>query len=444
MEHVDITTGSSYYQHSKCLPRCLPVSTKKIKADTARGVAALLKEGKPGQHAAGNGLYLKVSAPGIGSWFFRYKINGKTRRMGLGSAGTAGTSNKDPLTLAEAGVAALEPRTLLSKGIDPLEHREQTQRQQETAQATFDSVAADYIRAHRPGWKNAKHAQQWENTLATYASPVIGKLAPGEITTAHVLEVLNKKEFWAKKPETASRVRNRIELVLDAAKAKGLREGENPARWRGHLDKLLPRRDKVQAVKHHNALPYQELPAFMALLNGNDMTTKAMQMTILTACRSSEVLGARWDEVDTDARIWTIPAGRMKARKEHRVPLTDAVLGLLESLPRIEGNPYIFPGMKTARPLSNMAMLMGLRRMGRSDLTMHGFRSTFRDWAGECTPHPRDVCEQALAHSLGNDVEAAYRRGDLLEKRRALMNDWAVYSTSKPTTNVIAIQQAKA
>lgn len=414
------------------------MSTNKIKAGTARGVAALLKEGKPGQHAVGNGLYLKVSGPGIGSWFFRYKIDGKTRRMGLGKAGTASASNKDPLTLAEASKATLEPRSWLSKGLDPLEHRNELQRQKETVSATFDSLAANYIAAHRVGWKNAKHAQQWENTLKTYASPVIGKLSPGDITTAHILKVLNKEDFWAKKPETAGRVRNRIELVLDAAKAKGLRNGENPARWRGHLDKLLPRRNKVQAVKHHTALPYHELPTFMALLaDAEDMTAKAMQMTILTACRTSEVLNATWDEINMGSSTWTIPAVRMKARKEHRVPLTDAVISLLKSMPHIEGNPYIFAGMREGRPLSNMAMLMGLRRMERDDLTMHGFRSTFRDWAGECTPHPRDVCEQALAHSLGNAVEAAYRRGDLFEKRRALMADWAVYCTSKPAKNVI-------
>lgn len=404
------------------------MSTKQIKADTARGATALLKEGKPGQHAAGARLYLKVSAPGLGSWFFRYKIDGKTRRMGLGAA--------DTVTLAAARAAALEQRALLSKGIDPMEHRDTLQRQQSATSATFDSVTADYIAAHRPGWKNAKHAQQWQNTLKTYASPTIGKLAPGDVTTAHVLAVLNKDNFWSIKPETASRVRNRIELVLDAAKAKGLREGENPARWRGHLDKLLPRRDKVQAVKHHTALPYRDLPEFITLLTGDDMTTKAMQMTILTACRTSEVLEATWNEIDLQARIWTIPANRMKARKEHRVPLADAVLALLKSLPRIEDNPYLFPGMKAGRPLSNMSMLMGLRRMSRGDLTMHGFRSTFRDWAGECTPHPRDVCEQALAHSLGNDVEAAYRRGDLLEKRRTLMNDWAMYATRPATGNV--------
>jgi len=401
-------------------------------ASTVKGVEKLLRAGTTGDYSAGRGLYLKVSGKAKGSWFYRFMLDGKRRRMGLGSFETT--------TLAQAGALRDDAAKLVSEGIDPLERRKASKQENTAAAVTFDSVAADYIAAHRPGWKNAKHAQQWENTLKTYASPVIGKLAPGDVTTAHVLEVL--KPIWTEKTETASRVRNRIELVLDAAKARGLREGENPARWRGHLDKLLPRREKVQAVKHHTALPYPQLPAFMALLTGDDMTTKAMQMTILTACRTSEVLGATWDEIDLQARIWTIPANRMKARKEHRVPLADAVLALLDSLPRIEGNPYLFPGMKAGRPLSNMAMLMGLRRMGRDDLTMHGFRSTFRDWAGECTPHPRDVCEQALAHSLGNDVEAAYRRGDLLEKRRALMNDWAAYCTSRPADNVVQMRRA--
>lgn len=383
------------------------------------GGAALVRAGQPGQHGVGGGLYLKVSGPGLGSWFFRYKAEGKTRRMGLGPT--------NAVTLAVAREMAAEQRALRAKGIDPLEHRTSLKLQRAVTMAIFDELAADYIAAHRSGWRSAKHAQQWVNTLKTYASPVIGKLAPVDITSAHILEILNKDDFWAKKPETASRVRNRIELVLDAARAKGLRGGENPARWRGHLDKLLPKREKVQAVKHHAALSYQQLPEFVALLDGEDMTTKAIRMTIMTACRTSEVLNAKWHEVDLKARIFTVPPERTKTRKEHRVPLADAVVSLLETLPRTKGNPYLFPGMKAGRPLSSMAMLMGLRRMGRDDLTMHGFRSTFRDWAGECTPHPRDVCEQALAHSLANGVEAAYRRGDLLEKRRALMSDWAAY-----------------
>lgn len=392
---------------------------------------------EPGTYEDGVGLRLVVKATGRKSWVLRFQLNGKRREMGLGAF--------PEVSLKAARLEASAKRSQLLVGTDPLAARNAEREALHTVHlaevaktVTFDDLAADYIAAHRTGWKNAKHAQQWENTLKTYASPVIGKLCASDITTAHMLEVLNKKDFWAKKPETASRVRNRIELVLDAAKAKGLREGENPARWRGHLDKLLPRRDKIQAVKHHTALPYNELPAFMALLaDAEDMTARAMQMTILTACRTSEVLNATWDEINMSASTWTIPAVRMKARKEHRVPLTDAVITLLEAIPHIEGNPYIFAGMRQSRPLSNMAMLMGLRRMNRADLTMHGFRSTFRDWAGECTPHPRDVCEQALAHSLGNAVEAAYRRGDLFEKRRALMADWTVYCTSKPAKNVI-------
>ncbi|MEH6490568.1 tyrosine-type recombinase/integrase [Halopseudomonas sp.] len=389
----------------------------------------------PGTYEDGNGLRLVVSKTGRKSWVFRYQINGKRREMGLG---------KYPgRSLENARNDAEDARRQIASGIDPIDaanaEREAKQAAAMIAAAkliTFDQVAADYIAAHRPGWKNAKHAQQWENTLNTYASPFIGKLSPGDITTEHVLQVL--QPIWTTKPETASRVRNRIELVLDAAKARRLREGENPARWRGHLDKLLPKREKVQAVKHHAALPWAELPAFMAKLRTLDKVTfKAMQMTILTACRTSEVLGATWDEIDLQARVWTVPAERMKMRKEHRVPLADALVALLEQLPRYDDNPHLFPGMKAGKPLSNMAMLMGLRYIERDDLTMHGFRSTFRDWAGECTPHPRDVCEQALAHSLGNAVEAAYRRGDLFEKRRALMDDWAHYITTAPTEKVI-------
>lgn len=421
---------------------------------TARTVDSLVKAGLPGMTGDGDGLYFQVSAAGGTSWIYRYKVAGKSRKMGLG--------RYPETSLSEARQKAAEARRVTLAGLDPLAERdaeqerrlraEQEERERieaekvaaEQAKAravTFKQAANDYMRSHRSGWKNAKHAQQWANTLETYAYPKIGHLMTFEVTTEHVLKVL--QPIWKTKTETANRVRNRIELVLDAAKAKGLRDGENPARWRGHLDKLLPRRDKVRSVKHHTALPYRELPAFMMRLDGDDMTAKAMQMTILTACRTSEVLNATWDEIDTDARIWTIPSDRMKARKEHRVPLADAVLRLLESLPRVDGNPYLFPGMKAGRPLSNMAMLMGLRRLKRDDLTMHGFRSTFRDWAGECTPHPRDVCEQALAHSLGNDVEAAYRRGDLLEKRRALMDDWAAYATTKPAENVIRAEFKK-
>ena len=390
---------------------------------------------EPGTYEDGNGLRLVIRATGSKGWVLRYQINGKRREMGLGPF--------DDKSLAQAREEANDARKLIRAGVDPLEARKakteadrQEQQQEAAKRVTFKTVSADYIDAHKAGWKNAKHGQQWTNTLKTYADPFIGELSPAEIQTDDVLKVL--QAIWLEKPETASRVRNRIELVLDAAKARGLREGENPARWRGHLDKLLPKRSKVQAVKHHPALPWQEMPAFMkALKDIKGLTYRAMEMTILTACRTSEVLGATWEEVDLKAGVWKVPAERMKAQREHRVPLSAPLVKLLEELPRQEANPHLFHGMKAGKPLSNMAMLMGLRQMKRQDLTMHGFRSTFRDWAGECTPHPRDVCEQALAHSLGNSVEAAYRRGDLFEKRRALMDDWAHYITTAPAENVL-------
>lgn len=416
---------------------------------TAKTIESLAKAKTPGLTNDGEGLYFQVSKTGGTSWIFRYKIAGKSRDMGLGPYPETG--------LADAREKAVEARRKTKAGIDPLAEREaererqqleeeiERQRMQAELKAleraksravTFKTLAADYIAAHRAGWKNAKHAQQWENTVATYAEPIIGDLQADQITTAHILEIL--QPIWGEKTETASRVRNRIELILDAAKARGLRDGENPARWRGHLDKLLPKRSKVQAREHHAALPWSELPAFMVELAAHDdLTYQAMRLTILTACRTSEVLGATWDEIDLQSRTWTIPATRMKADKEHRVPLSDAALAVLASLPRIEGSPYLFPGARKGRPLSNMAMLMGLRRMGRGELTMHGFRSTFRDWAAESTHYPREVCEMALAHTVATGAEAAYWRGDVFDKRRALMADWAAYATTAPAANVI-------
>ncbi len=300
---------------------------------------------------------------------------------------------------------------------------------------TFKTVATDYIAAHRAGWKNIKHAQQWENTLATYAEPIIGHLPTYDVTTAHLLDILHP--IWTEKPETASRVRNRIELVLDAAKARGLREGENPARWRGHLDKLLPKRSKVRAVKSHAAMPWADLPAFMVQLATVEASSaRALELTILTACRTSEVLNAKWDEIDHETRTWTIPAERMKAGKAHRVPLADAALAVLDALPR-ERSAFLFPGMKPGKPLSNLAMTMTMRRMNMGHLTVHGFRSTFRDWAAERTHYPREVCEMALAHKIAAGAEAAYWRGDIFEKRRALMIDWAQYAYATPAANIV-------
>ncbi|GMQ55532.1 hypothetical protein YSKK_33960 [Halopseudomonas aestusnigri] len=300
------------------------------------------------------------------------------------------------------------------------------QRRAEALATTFESVALDYIESQKAGWKNAKHASQWTNTLRTYAFPIIGALPPNEITTEHVLKVL--KPIWTKIPETASRVRNRIELVLDAAKAVGLREGENPARWRGHLDKLFPKRSKVSKVVHHPALPWQEAPDFMVELRKHRSAShRALEMTVLSCCRTSEVLNATWDEIDLNQGVWTIPEERMKAGKPHRVPITETLRELLLDLDRIDDSPFLFPGQKSGQALSNMSMLMTLRRMGYEHVTVHGFRSTFRDWAAENTAHPRDVCEQALAHSLESSVESAYRRGDMFEKRRVLMTDWSEF-----------------
>lgn len=392
---------------------------------TAKTVEKLVREKTPKMHSDGDGLYLRVKSSGSSSWLYRYRTGGKLRDMGLGAY--------PEITLAEARDLAADARKLAKTGSDPLEVRrkareavEVEQRRAEALATTFESVALNYIESQKAGWKNAKHASQWTNTLRTYAFPVIGALPPNEITTEHVLKVL--KPIWTKIPETASRVRNRIELVLDAAKAVGLREGENPARWRGHLDKLFPKRSKVSKVVHHPALPWQEAPGFMVELRKHRSAShRALEMTILSCCRTSEVLDATWDEIDLTQGIWTIPESRMKAGKPHRVPITDTLRSLLASLNRIDDSPYLFPGQKKGKSLSNMSMLMTLRRMGYEHITVHGFRSTFRDWAAEHTSHPRDVCEQALAHTLESSVESAYRRGDMFEKRQTLMEDWSRY-----------------
>ena len=416
-----------------------------IKATSVRGVAALLKAGKAGQHAAGGSLYLKVNGENKGSWFFRYKIDGKTSRMGLGST--------DAVTLADARQMAAEQRALLAKGIDPLAHRNAQDEAIKAETITFDQVAADYIEAQRSSWTNAKHAQQWANTLATYASPVIGHLAPADVTTEHILKILNP--IWNTKKETASRVRNRIELILNAAKARKLRTGENVAAWRGHLDLLLANHKKNDR-RHHPAIPWPQVnDLYQALVEANDTSSQALRLTILTALRTSEVLGAQWSEFNFESAVWTVPAERMKASKEHRVPLSTAVIELLSTIPRTESG-LLFEGRTAGKPVSNMAMLMKIRRMDEAKyeqdrmgwrdekgqtITPHGFRSTFRDWAAENTSFENIVVEQALAHSIGNAVEAAYRRGDLLERRRELMEAWGEYVTRPADSNVIQLHK---
>jgi integrase len=294
---------------------------------------------------------------------------------------------------------------------------------------TFRACAERYIEAHKAGWRNPKHALQWMSTLASYAYPVFGDLPVKAIDVGLVMKAV--EPIWATKTETASRLRGRIESVLDWAAARGYRHGDNPARWRGHLDKLLPKRAKMQRVQHHPALAYDEVGAFMdALRSQGGIAARALAFCILTATRTSETLNARWDEIDLAAKLWVIPAGRIKAGKEHRVPLSAPALAILRQLAETRSGEFVFPGGKGGKPLSNMALLALLKRMERSDLTVHGFRSAFRDWAAERTHYPREVAEMALAHAIGDKVEAAYRQGDLFEKRRRLMEEWARFCAS--------------
>lgn len=385
---------------------------------------------KPGLYADGGGLYLQITDSSLKTWIFRFTspTTGRRRDMGLGRTG-----NRD-VTLAQARDKAAEARKLVKAGIDPIEANnagiaarkalQDSEAAERAKRKTFKEVAQAYIAAHEDGWKNAKHAAQWDSTLATYVYPVFGHLPVNEVDTNLVVTVL--EPIWPTKTETASRVRGRIEAILDYAAVRKFRDGENPARWKGHLDQVLPARAKVQKAGHHAALPYDEMGAFMVQLRQQDGTSaRALEFAVLTAARTGETIGATWDEIDLDKRIWTIAADRMKAWKEHRVPLSDAALAVLKDLANIRQGAYVFPGARDLRPLSNMALLMTLRRMSRNDLTAHGFRSTFRDWAAERTNYPREVAEMALAHTIGDKVEAAYRRGDLFEKRTRMMQDWA-------------------
>ncbi len=394
------------------------------------------KLSEPGYYADGGGLYLQVARGGSKSWIFKFKVAGKAREMGLGSVNT--------FSLAEARERAREQRQKLADGIDPIAAKREDALQRRMADAsiiTFDKAAERYIEAHAPGWRNDKHRQQWENTLATYASPIIGDLPVSRVDTAQVLRVL--QPIWTAKAETASRLRGRIESVLDWARVQGYREGENPARWKGHLDMTLPARAKVARVEHHAALPWREVGAFMRELQAMPgASALAVQFIILTACRTSEAINAEWREFDLSGKVWTIPAERMKAAKEHVIPLSEAALRILAELRDQSDGDYVFPGPK-GKPISNMAGLALLKRMGRADLTVHGFRSTFRDWAGESTAHPREVIEHALAHQLKDKAEAAYQRGTLFEKRRVLMADWAAFCDTVPASaDVVPIRQA--
>ena len=383
-----------------------------------------VKNAKPGRHADGGGLHLLVKETGARSWVYRFMLDGKTRDVGLGAA-----AGSDAITLASARDAAAALRMKVKGGIDPL-----AERQREAAEAlaaaqaakvagvTFKAVAEAHIAANEESWRNPKHRQQWRNTLASYVYPVIGDMAVADVATAHVLSIL--EPIWKAKAETASRIRGRIETLLDSAKARGYRQGENPARWRGHLAQNLPARTRLSRG-HHKAIDYDGIPAFVGALRAREaVAALALEFTILTAARTGEVIGARWCEVDLAKAIWTVPADRMKAAKEHRVPLSPRAVAILESVQPL-GSEWLFPGAK-GNKLSGMAMAMLMRRM-KVDATVHGFRSGFRDWAAECTGYAHEVAEMALAHTIENKVERAYRRGDLFEKRRRLMDDWASY-----------------
>ena len=428
---------------------------KKAKELSALAVSKLKTEGRYAVGGA-DGLHLRIAGASR-AWVLRLAVGTRTDAKGKAVVHRRdiGLGSYPEVSLSEAREKARELRKQVRDGIDPIEERNATKLRAKLEAAktkTFEECANAYIEANRAGWKNEKHVQQWQNTLATYAFPKIGQLPVAAIDTVLILNVLqqetgeDKAQLWHAKTETASRLRGRLESILDWAAFRGYREGENPARWKGHLEHELPARSKVQKVEHHAALPYAELGAFMVELRKREgLSARALEFAILTAARSGEVRGATWAEIDLPGRIWTVPAERMKAGKEHRVPLSDEVVKLLEALPRIVGNDYVFPAPRGGQ-LSDMALTAVLRRMEHGGLTQHGFRSTFRDWAGETTAYPREVCEHALAHKLADGVEAAYQRGDLLAKRARLMADWARYcgTVQGNAENVVAMKKGAA
>jgi integrase len=387
--------------------------------------ARKVQTAKPGKYSDGGNLYLIVSSTGARKWVLRFTWRGSAKEMGLGSATT--------VDLAEARDRAIAARRKVARGINPIDDRKR-----DAGIPTFGEMADSVRQALAAGFRNEKHKAQWKSTLETYAASLHPKLVDS-IATDDVLAVL--KPIWTEKAETASRLRGRIEKVLDAAKAKGFRDGENPARWRGHLDHLLPKPSKLTRG-HHAAMPYENVSAFVSQLRGREATAAlALEFCILTAARSGEVFGAQWSEVDLDKRIWTVPANRMKAGRVHRVPLPARAVSILKQLAKLKAGDFVFPGQVRDKPLSNMAMEMMLRRMEIEGATVHGFRSSFRDWAGNVTGFPREVIETALAHVIGDKAEQAYRRGDALEKRRKLMEAWAAYCEPNASGTVVQIRR---
>jgi integrase len=384
---------------------------------------------KPGKYgdASTKGLQLVVAPTGAKKWVLRFMSQGKAREMGIGSFPEVG--------LADAREKALAARRLVKSGVDPI-----ADRQRDRSTPTFGDMADGVVAEQCKGFRNEKHKAQWKMTLTEYAAPLRSKPVD-KVETVDVLEVL--KPIWSEKPETASRVRGRIERVLNAAKAKGYRTGENPAAWRGHLENLLPKQSKLSRG-HHAAMPYADVPAFLAALREREaIAALALEFTILTAARSGEVLNARWGEVDLDTKIWAIPPSRTKSGRGHRVPLSESEMGVLAKLSAARVSEYVFPGHRRGHPLSVTAMEMVLRRMGiADDVTVHGFRSSFRDWAGNETHFPREIAEHALSHVIGDKAEQAYRRDAALERRRPLMDDWARHCDRHVGGNVVEMRRA--
>jgi integrase len=415
-----------------------------MSADNRLTAVKVAKLTEVGRYADGGGLYLRVveydtkaGRARSKNWLFRFERGGRERLMGLGSI--------DTLTLKEARERARECRKALLDGLDPIEVR-RARRQQAAVEAargkTFRACAEAYIKAHAASWTNPRHAAQWPATLDAYVYPAIGALPVAAIDTGLVVKCL--EPIWTERPVTAKRVRGRIESVLDWAKARGYRHGENPARWRGHLKNLLPLRTKRGGVNHHAALPYAELPEFMATLRGyGDISARALEFTILTAARTGEVVGAKWSEFDFEAKLWTLPGERTKSGRAHIVPLSDRAVEIVRGLPAIVGTDFLFLGTRDDKPLNDKAMLQKMRVL-RPGVTVHGFRSTFRDWAGDRTNYPRDIVEASLAHAIEDETEAAYRRSTAVEKRRRLMADWSRYCAQGAASGgVIAIGKGR-
>jgi integrase len=407
---------------------------RQINRLSARTVSTVKKAGR---HPDGGGLYLSISPNGGRRWVFIFKRGGKSREMGLGAAKT--------VSLAQARDLAGEVRAFLAKGLDPIAERAARTRGATSHRLSFRDCAVRYIKDNQAGWKNTIHTSQWTTTLEKYVYPTIGSLAVADIGVGDVITIL--EPIWATKTETASRVRGRIETVLDWAKARGYREAENPARWRGHLDKLLPPRTKVSRVRHHPALAYAEIGLFLTELRQQScVSAQALEFTILTAARTRETTGASIEEFDLAAKQWTVSGERMKAGKDHRVPLSPRAVEIVKTAMAFHGakarpTNWLFHGIRKDKHLGSGAMLSLLDRMGHGNVTVHGFRSTFRDWAAECTNFPNQVVEMALAHAIEDKSEAAYRRGDLFKKRAALMTAWSNYCES-PRGSVVVMSRA--